>query len=388
MSALVNITRSANAGTLTSGSVNASILSPVSYLVWYLTEACNLRCSYCYLEKQPFKSTTDVGRGCVDFLLKQQLPVSHLRFFGGEALLELDLLVDVASYARIRSRDAGVEIDLDLVTNGVLLNEEARGLLRILGIRALLSIDGGRETMAENRGVGLKDAGWQAFESNIRESVQMGIIQEFRMTVTPGQVLIDDLRFLDQFGGVSIQLATATNIPWTESQMEDVYSQVEQFYLEVVSSGRLPPLRETNTLLKALAGDRVGKPSILRSRFCEAGSEMLAVDTQGRFVLCHRMLHRRDDYGMGDLWSGINERARAPFVELDSSAFHHPICETCHARPYCPGSCMAANREATESLFYPEERHCFDLRAHVLTASRILAAYDKHQWPVLTEFIH
>jgi hypothetical protein len=47
---------------------------------------------------------------------------------------------------------------------------------------------------------------------------------------------------------------------------------------------------------------------------------------------------------------------------------------------------MAANRDATGDLFYPEERHCLDLRAHVSTAGRILSEYDHQQWPVLTKF--
>src|SRR5205823_245111 len=118
----------------------------------------------------------------------------------------------------------------------------ARELIQILGIGVLLSIDGARHTMAGNRGVGQRDAAWQLFESNLRQSLEMGIIGEFRMTVMPGQSLIDDLRYIDQLGGVSILLATATNIEWTASQMENVYSDLEQFYLEVVSSGRLPPL--------------------------------------------------------------------------------------------------------------------------------------------------
>lgn len=372
------------------GATEVDTPNPVNYLVWYLTQACNLRCSYCYLEKKPLKSNSMVGRACIDFLLDQQPSGSHLRFFGGEPLIELDLLEEVSIYAKQRCRATGAKMTMDLVTNGSLLDREVRELLRILSIRAMVSLDGGMETMAKNRGLSRTIPGWKRFESNLRFSVDLGVINQFRMTVTPSQAqLADDLRFIRGFGPIPILLTTATNIPWTQQQIENIFAQIEVFYLEEARADRLPPLAETNRLLVTMAKKRSGAHTKGQHHgpFCQAGNQMLAVDTEGRFVLCHRMTHRLNEFSMGDIWSGINDATRTQFVELERDKFHHEMCDTCHARPYCVGSCMAANMDDTGDLFFPENRHCLDLRAHVSTVERILSAYDDERWTVITKLL-
>jgi radical SAM protein with 4Fe4S-binding SPASM domain len=252
----------------------------------------------------------------------------------------------------------------------------------------MVSIDGTRQTMVGNRGWGRQDEEWGRFESNLSSAIELGVIEQFRMTVAPGQTnLGEDLRFIDRLGHIPIKLATATNVPWSAQQMEDVYSQVETFYVEIARSKRLPPIEETNDLLLALAKRRRGTSEVRRRRFCQAGDQLLAVDTEGQLLLCHRMTHRGKDFGMGDLWTGVDHNRRSPFIVLKPEQFHHPICETCYARPYCPGSCMAANKDATNEPFYPEERHCLDLRSHVSAVERIMSVYDREKWPAVTKFM-
>ncbi|MBL8150292.1 MAG: 4Fe-4S cluster-binding domain-containing protein [Blastocatellia bacterium] len=74
--------------------MNYATSSPITSLTYYLTEACNLRCTYCYQEKNPARSNIDVGRATIDFLISasgSQKDI-HLRFFGGEPLLEIEIM--------------------------------------------------------------------------------------------------------------------------------------------------------------------------------------------------------------------------------------------------------------------------------------------------------
>ena len=48
---------------------------------------------------------------------------------------------------------------------------------------------------------------------------------------------------------------------------------------------------------------------------------------------------------------------------------------------------MAANLPDTDDLFYPETRHCFDLRAHVKAVERIYETLMKERCQPLVEFL-
>ena len=70
-------------------------------------------------------------------------------FFGGEPLLAWDTLVAVASYARARARaraaELGLDVRLQVTTNGTLLDDARVETFADLRVRATLSMDGGRE---------------------------------------------------------------------------------------------------------------------------------------------------------------------------------------------------------------------------------------------------
>ena len=73
-----------------------------------LTHACNLRCDYCYAgPKSARRMSWDTARNAIDFTLARTLeqaerlkcqPVCQLGFFGGEPLLEWDLLVSATAH--------------------------------------------------------------------------------------------------------------------------------------------------------------------------------------------------------------------------------------------------------------------------------------------------
>ena len=101
---------------------------PLRNLRVSVTDRCNLRCSYC----MPEPDYTWLPRGNIlsfeeiDTLVEAftQLGVRKLRLTGGEPLLRRDLATLVRSLAR---REALEEVAL--TTNGMLLEEQAEGLL-------------------------------------------------------------------------------------------------------------------------------------------------------------------------------------------------------------------------------------------------------------------
>ena len=76
---------------------------PVFGLVLSVTRACNMRCHYCYTGKKSPQTLSDVAaRRAVDRAVASLAPggTLELGFFGGEPLLEPDLVRAVLDYAR------------------------------------------------------------------------------------------------------------------------------------------------------------------------------------------------------------------------------------------------------------------------------------------------
>ena len=62
----------------------------------------------------------EIAKKSVDLLLKKKMSFYEIKFFGGEPLLEFDLVKDIISYALSKSNN----IKFMLTTNGSLLDEE------------------------------------------------------------------------------------------------------------------------------------------------------------------------------------------------------------------------------------------------------------------------
>ncbi len=128
-----------------------------------LTTACNLRCSYCYIDKKAPATLSEAwGRKAIDRSLNSLLPAGKLElgFFGGEALLQPQLLAALAAYARERTAERGLPLSMQVTTNGTIDSPAAWDIMLAGDIQIAISCDGighdrhrrregGRGTLAE-----------------------------------------------------------------------------------------------------------------------------------------------------------------------------------------------------------------------------------------------
>jgi len=131
----------------------------VQQIVLAVTESCNLSCQYCVYsgnfsgprKRSPARMAWPVARKAIDHLLRScsESPMAPaLAFYGGEPLLELELLRRCAGYARERSGGAARFV---ITTNGTLLDGRARAFLREYDFTVLVSLDGPAEVHDRRR---------------------------------------------------------------------------------------------------------------------------------------------------------------------------------------------------------------------------------------------
>lgn len=108
---------------------------------------CNLACSYCY--EDHFRGRRYMTAQIADLLVRhldryiaKGMDIS-LDFYGGEALLSLPLMKDIAARVRQLAQAAGVQSRFNLVSNATLLNFEVARDLKELGfVGVRFTLDG------------------------------------------------------------------------------------------------------------------------------------------------------------------------------------------------------------------------------------------------------
>jgi uncharacterized protein len=130
-------------------------------LVLQLTQDCNFRCKYCsynghYKSKrthQDKKMHFETARKAVDFFLNHVSTAIHrnvrepiiISFYGGEALLEYDMLQRIVRYAEEKNRNNALDVKFLLPSNGLSLTPEKIDQLVKFDFTLDISLDGPEE---------------------------------------------------------------------------------------------------------------------------------------------------------------------------------------------------------------------------------------------------
>ena len=125
-----------------------------------VTEKCNLRCKYCiyhpsHPEYRAFGHENmkwDVAKKAIDFF-KKSIPKMqknrHIGFYGGEPLLEIELIKKAVSYAKEVFGEK--KVNFNMTTNATLLNMDIADFLVQNDFNITISLDGPRNIHNKNR---------------------------------------------------------------------------------------------------------------------------------------------------------------------------------------------------------------------------------------------
>lgn len=143
----------------------------VMYL--FVTDDCNLRCKYCFIENNPncknkrMMMTPEVAKLAIDkyeeHLLKHNVDCdATIMFYGGEPTLNFDLIKDIVLYVETKK----VNFDFGLITNGTVLTEKMIDFFEEHKVSIGISIDGPKDVTDLNRkfrnsNLGVFDKVWE-----------------------------------------------------------------------------------------------------------------------------------------------------------------------------------------------------------------------------------
>lgn len=130
--------------------------------VWMITlqvtQQCNLRCEYCVYSGSyenryhtNKRMNIETAKKCIDFLIEHSRDNKQIAigFYGGEPLLEFDLIKKSIEYAE--ERGEGKDLLYSITTNATLLDENIIEYFERYKVSLIISLDGPSETHDKNR---------------------------------------------------------------------------------------------------------------------------------------------------------------------------------------------------------------------------------------------
>ena len=124
----------------------------IKALCIHICHDCNFRCRYCFADEGAYHSkresmSFETAKKAVDFLIENsgKRKVLEMDFFGGEPLMNLDVLKQTVYYAKEAGAKAGKKFLFTTTTNALLLNDETIEFFNAEMENIVLSLDGRKE---------------------------------------------------------------------------------------------------------------------------------------------------------------------------------------------------------------------------------------------------
>jgi uncharacterized protein len=154
----------------------------------HVTNGCNLRCPYCYLEKTPQPMDEATGRAAVAAVVRSAVangfPQVKLKYAGGEASLNHGLVLTLHSYARELAAESGLALQATLLSNGVRLPDTLVQACKTAGIRVMISLDGIGDQHDVQRPFASGRPSFRFVERTIGELIAQGHPPHLSITIT------------------------------------------------------------------------------------------------------------------------------------------------------------------------------------------------------------
>lgn len=317
-------------------------LSPAAPYTVYLTisptMACNFRCPYCFLD-HPSSVMTKKIQDEVIGLAERMLSVSHaktlnIRWFGGEPLLEMDILEDLSRRLMELASDKGAEYKAWMFTNGYLFTQDIADRLGTCGIdHVTVTLDGLCETHNKNRPLA---GGGPTFEK---------ITENLRTLRFPFRIQVRQNLHKGNMGeSEALQKLVEEIAEESGNDLQYVSSFIKTQHMK--EPGAVRPLEEEDFYDSALknAAKWFG-PS--RSLFCDAGNLWsVGINSEGRLFRCwEQQDDPRYSFGYVGDWDPEDPIRTADQPDLfsvfinDSVRTQNEKCRDCVWLPICLGGC-------------------------------------------------
>lgn len=323
----------------------------VKSLCLHVAHDCNMRCKYCFASQGDFEGSRvlmdkDVALKAVDFLIEKSgsRKVLEIDFFGGEPLMNFDVVKATVDYGNERAEKAGKKLRYTITTNGLLLNDEIIDYINQNMYNVVLSLDGRPEVNDRMRCLVDGTGTYNKIADKICKLIEGRSDKMYFVRGTFTRCNLDfskDVIHLADLGIKSISVEPVV-------EKEESYYSIREEDLEII---RQEYDRLFDEYLKRIGTPkefqfyhfkvnlRQGPCIARRLTGCSAGNQYLAVTPEGDIYPCHQFVGY-ENFLMGNVFEGQPDRGILEQFK-NVHVYSKEDCSECWARFYCSGGCHA-----------------------------------------------
>lgn len=359
--------------------VRSKIPAPATNVCYMImSEQCNLACKYCFLGNNDCKKrsnfllenmSVETAEKAIQFFIRQikesGLDVEENRpvliFYGGEPLVNFNVLEYVAKRINeLRSEERCIRnIEMSMVSNGLLLNETRIHRLHEIGVSIAISIDGFNEKANSMR---VDVAGKPVF-SRILEKLnlckEMGVDVSLSVTLSEETIKStkDILGLIDAYGikafGFNIMMSSDTFV------LPQSYNEAAaQFIIDAFVELRERGIYEDRMMRKLKA---FAKAQVYFSDCAATAGGQIVIAPNGKVGICHGCLHNKK-YFVSHIDDDEFVAVKDPnFIEWSQlTPVNREECLDCPALGICGGGCPlnAMYLKPGNTIHSTDERFC------------------------------
>ena len=329
-------------------------------LCLHVAHTCNLNCSYCFAAQGNFHGerglmSFETGKRAIDFLIENSGYHKNLDidFFGGEPLMNWEVVKELVRYGRSIEKEAGKNIRFTLTTNGINITDDVIDFCNEEMHNVVLSLDGRKETNDRFR-VDIKGNGsYDRIVPNFQKFVSKRGTKSYYMRGTFTHFntdFVEDILHMADLGFKELSMEPVVASPdspsaLTEEDLPVILEGYERLAREMIKRNR-----EGNgfTFYHYMLDLDCGPCIYKRISGCGAGTEYLAVTPWGDLYPCHQFVGD-DKFKMGNIYDGIkNTDLRNEFAQVN--CYSREGCKDCWAKLFCSGGCAANSYHAQGSI--------------------------------------
>ena len=350
------------------GALKQKTAGVVKALCLHIAHTCNLNCSYCFASQGKYHGeravmSFEVGKRALDFLIENSGSRRNLEvdFFGGEPLMNFQVVKDLVAYARSIEKEKGKNFRFTLTTNGVLVDDDVIDFANRECSNVVLSLDGRKEIHDRYRVDYAGNGSWEKIVPKFQKFVEARQGKNYYMRGTFTHANPDFLKDIQQMldlGFRELSMEPVVCAPGDPSELTEAdlavvreqYEKLAELMLEKDKAG--DPFTFYHYMIDLTGGPCIYK----RISGCGSGTEYMAVTPWGDLYPCHQFVGD-EKFRLGDIWQGVTNTAiQSEFAACN--VYAHEECRDCWARLYCSGGCAANAYHATGSITGVYENGC------------------------------
>lgn len=360
-----------------------------------VTHNCNLRCSYCYAGRK-FNREMDwqTAKTAIDFGIKEAINNKddsfQIGFFGGEPLLEWDLIVKSTDYCSNALRKTYKKKKLPvpklkktLTTNVTLLNKQRSDWLKENNFFIGLSIDGNKAMHDVFR----KFSNGKSSHARCMEGLKHFLNPEdgeVIIVVSPENIhhLVDSVKWLIDEAGVS---NISLNPDFYSDKIDDSYLEKWRKAYQEVSKLYLKSFREGQYLAINFIDSKIRthlKEGYADCDKCSFGEKEISVAPSGNIYPCERVVANDDDKEMciGNVFEGFDNVKRLKI--LQNRGNRNKKCQNCPLKCRCMNWCACINYATTGKTDIVHKYVCFHEKMTIEIADQVASKLFAEENPL------